>query len=159
VFRTVFAADPSKVHSWAPLPYVAVAAALYLYSVRLRRRDELITTGRGQLWSVRAGVVLSALGALLAVVMTIGEYRLCSTPIDSSDVSVAVGPVRDFVPVPATGHGVGSFSVDNQQFEFSGMESGCSFHWAAVSGGPLREGMVVRIHSKYGRILRLDVEQ
>jgi hypothetical protein len=155
----VFVADPSKVHWWAPLPFLAVAGATYLGSLWVKRTSGSIRFAVSRLWALRVATALAVLGAVLAAVTTWAEYSLCSTPSDSSEVSVVTGRVRDFKPMPAAGHASEEFAVDDVRFAFSGIGESCTFNHAAVFGGPLREGIVVRIHYKRGRILRLDIAE
>jgi hypothetical protein len=157
MFRTVFIADLSRVHLWAPLPFLVVAGAMYAGSLWVKQRSRHDRIGVSRLWALRVATVLAVLGALLTAVTTWAEYRVCSTPIDGKDVSVVAGRVRDFKPMPAEGHAYEEFAVNGVVFAFSGIGESCSFNHAAVFGGPLREGLVVRIFYRSGRILRLDV--
>lgn len=105
----------------------------------------------------RLGAVVMIVFGVLSIVGIVRDDRRCATPVDDPSVTVTTGVVTDFHPMPATGHASETFRVNTASFEFSGFETSCSFHQAAAFGGPLREGLPVRVFHKDGRILRLDV--
>ena len=159
MFRTVFVADPSRVNAWAVLPFLFGAAFLYLGASWAERRGPARVLGASRPRVLRVAATAALLGALVAAATTWAEYGVCSTPLEGKDVSVITGPVTDFTPMPARGHASEQFAVDGVRFAFSGIGESCSFNHAAVFGGPLREGLLVRVYSKRGRILRLDVAE
>ena len=68
------------------------------------------------------------------------------------------GPVMDFHPVPSLGKGDETFVVNGVKFAYSDYVLTAGFHNTASHGGPIREGLVVRIWHFRGRILRLDIK-
>ncbi|SRR6266568_2175050 len=156
-FRTVFVADPAKVHWATPIVFVVGAVGLYVASRWIQRTQARGLQASLRFYGLRIGAAGSGIGAVLAAFITFSEYRLCSTPIGGPDVAVVQGTVRDFSPMPPTGHALERFAVDGVSFGFSGIGESCTFNQAAVFGGPLWEGRTVRVFYKHGRILRLDV--
>ena len=71
------------------------------------------------------------------------------------------GPVERFVPERADGHGIESFVVSGVQFSYmSGVYDG-GFNDTAFLGGPIREGLQVRVYylstSRGPKIVQLEV--
>lgn len=71
--------------------------------------------------------------------------------------STVEGVVHDFKPMPYEGHQDECFWVKNQKFCYSDYIVQPGFHRSASHGGPIREGLPVRIAYHEGQILRLDV--
>jgi len=67
------------------------------------------------------------------------------------------GVVKDFKPMPYEGHQEECFRVNNQQFCYSDYIVQPGFRQSASHGGPIREGLPVRIYYYEGQILRLDI--
>lgn len=67
------------------------------------------------------------------------------------------GVVQDFKPMPYEGHQDECFRVRNQQFCYSDYVVQPGFRQSASHGGPIREGLPVRIAYYEGQILRLDI--
>ena len=71
--------------------------------------------------------------------------------------STVEGVVHDFTPMPYEGHKDECFWVENQKFCYSDYVIQPGFRHSASHGGPIREGLPVRIAYYDGQILRLDV--
>lgn len=76
---------------------------------------------------------------------------------DRGSYFIVEGVVQDFKPMPYEGHQDECFRVKSQQFCYSDYISQPGFHQSASHGGPIREGLPVRIAYYEGQILRLDV--
>lgn len=70
---------------------------------------------------------------------------------------IVEGLVKDFQPMPYQGHQDECFTVQSVQFCYSDYDIGSGFHNTASHGGPIREGLPVRIAYSRGVILRLEV--
>lgn len=73
---------------------------------------------------------------------------------------VVEGTVSGFHPMPPSG-GVESFSVGDRRFEYGEKVSSSLFGFSepASVGGPIREGLQVRIHHVDGAIARLEIRE
>jgi hypothetical protein len=71
--------------------------------------------------------------------------------------STVEGVVHDFKPMPYEGHQDECFWVKNQKFCYSDYIVRPGFRQSTSHGGPIREGLPVRIDYYNGQILRLDV--
>ena len=67
------------------------------------------------------------------------------------------GVVRDFVPERLGGHGLERFRVGDTRFEYSSSDSKSAFNWTVGNGGPIREGLRVRILDVDGAIARVEI--
>jgi hypothetical protein len=74
-------------------------------------------------------------------------------------VQVTEGPVTDFVPMPYEGHALEKFTVRGHTFTYSDYILTPGFHNTASHGGPIREGLNVRVSFAGNLILRLEVAQ
>ena len=83
-------------------------------------------------------------------------YR-CARGLTPASTRVVEGPVRDFVPMPYTGHQLERFTVNDVRFAYSDFETTCGFHNTASHGGPIGAGRLVRIHHDSNLILKLEV--
>jgi hypothetical protein len=73
--------------------------------------------------------------------------------------SVVEGPVTDFVPMPYEGQSQENFAVNGHRFSYSDYSMTAGLRNAASHGGPIREGLYVRISYSGNLILRLEVAQ
>src|SRR5712664_2342263 len=76
---------------------------------------------------------------------------------------VIEGPVEHFHPMPYTGHDLESFDLARVHFEYSDYDLDQGFNNTTSHGGPIREGLYIRVHYVVwnGRpaIVRLEVRQ
>lgn len=168
LFYDIRQAGPPGGLALAALAFIlgAVTAALLWSALRrrgrrrsLRRRDTPATqslgTNLGQL------LIFGAVGALFALVTAqatgVFAHNRCSGWMESGDVQMIQGPVSEFVAAEKSG-GEERFSVSGVRFIFSGNDpSRCGFKQTSADGGPLREGLQVRIAYRDGAILRLEI--
>ena len=74
---------------------------------------------------------------------------------------VVEGEVQDFQPMPRTGKGTEQFTVGGVRFAYSDYIVGPGFNRTSRNGGPIREGLHVRIHysGDSAAILKLEIEK
>jgi hypothetical protein len=74
---------------------------------------------------------------------------------------VVEGVVENFHPMPATGHDEEHFTVQGVYFAYSDFGVTSGFNNTSSHGGPIREGLYVRIHytgsATAGKIVKLEV--
>lgn len=76
--------------------------------------------------------------------------------LKSGDCKIVEGRVEHFHPMPWTGHDMESIDVNGVQFSYSDYVGTAGFNNTESHGGPIREGMTVRICYREGEILRLE---
>ena len=85
-------------------------------------------------------------------------YRRAVNAVRNHRAQVIEGVVTDFKPMPYTGHAMESFAVNGVRFEYSDFVITAGFNNTSSHGGPIREGLPVKIWYSGGEILRLDIK-
>src|SRR5260221_935524 len=110
---------------------------------------------------LRVGVSSLIAGALLALVFGWQVYQLAHLQglLSQGGVAVAQGAVRAFQPMPKSGHGSEQWCVENACFVYSQYETVPWFHRTESEGGPIHNGLFVRVHHVGNAIVRLEVRR
>jgi hypothetical protein len=82
-----------------------------------------------------------------------------SQTLKSGKCEIVEGRVEHFHPMPFEGHDNERFDVQGIEFSYSDYSVSAGFNNAASHGGPIREGLPVRICYSGGEILRLEIAQ
>jgi hypothetical protein len=108
--------------------------------------------------SYKIGLGLAALWTILAFVVTYRDYRDAVWNLQNGHYAVVEGPVTDFEARPGKGWAqkAESFLVDGKRFEYHGAVVSPGFHQMVSQGGPIRDGLQVRITYSGPDILRLE---
>jgi len=112
---------------------------------RSRRSFGYVLIGFASLWS---GITFSGM---------LREYFVLRSAYRHSRFSVVEGRVTDFHPMPYQGHQHECFSVQTQTFCYSDFAVTAGFNNSASHGGPIREGLPVRVSYIGNAIVRLEV--
>jgi hypothetical protein len=172
VYVTIFSVGDVPIYWWAPLaPLVGLLFGVAL--VWLTSRGALDTLPNVLLRGVGPAnrVKLKALGWFLVIlsvawvsvasVVVFGEWQALRGALRTGAYRVVEGPVEDFKPMPSSGKGLETFRVRGVEFSLSDFEMTSGFHTTTYNGGPIREGLNVRIaYLPYRRrnvILRLEI--
>jgi hypothetical protein len=86
-----------------------------------------------------------------------GEYLKLRSAYRHGQFSVVEGYVTNFRPMPYEGHQDECFSVQSETFCYSDYALTAGFNNSASHGGPVREGLPVRISYVGRTIVRLEV--
>ena len=70
---------------------------------------------------------------------------------------VVEGDVKEFVPMPYEGHAEETFVVSGRYFSYSDYDETKGFNQTQSHGGPMKEGLHVRITHVDGTILKLEI--
>ena len=118
-------------------------------------------------WPVKSlrfkkGVAICCLGfcviwTSVAFFTTYSQYRSLITALERGAYQTAQGVVTDFVPMDNSGHSYESFTVDGKTFEYSDYVVTAGFNRTQSQGGPIRDGLKVRITYVDNVIIRLEV--
>ena len=106
-------------------------------------------------------IALLAIGftlPLFAFIASWEEYHRLTTGYRKGSAEYAEGVVESFSAMPAEGHRDEEFRVNGARFHYSEFSTTCAFHNTQSQGGPLRDGLRVRIWHIGNSIIRLDVE-
>jgi hypothetical protein len=157
-YVTVFNAATDPLRHWdfygAGLVGVVVGAALLLIP-RFHRYRGLRGSGLG----VFGGVVLgfSILWTALSASSIIAGNLRAGDAVRSGKCRVVEGVVQDFHPMPEEGHEMETFKVADVTFGYSDYVITSGFNNAASHGGPIREGLPVRICYLGDDIVKLEI--
>ncbi len=90
---------------------------------------------------------------------TYSGYRHLRDALLNGKYTVVEGTVTDFVPMPYTGHAMEKFNVNGYHYEYSDFVVVAGFNNTQSHGGPIRQGLKVRIADVGGKIARLEIAE
>jgi hypothetical protein len=114
-------------------------------------------------YKTRRVVVVVAYVVMLFMAMTLSPagvsdmYARAKDAYVKGDYSVVEGTVANFHPMPYSGHQNETFSVNGVQFSYSDYVVVPCFNNTASHGGPIHDGLRVRIAYSGNCILKLEV--
>jgi hypothetical protein len=94
---------------------------------------------------------------LTAFFATYFEYARLRQAIEGGRISVVEGIVGQFKPMPVTGHAMERFCVRDKCFEYSDYVITGGFNNTTSHGGPIREGLPVRVTFVGNTIVKLEI--
>ena len=104
-------------------------------------------------WLISMGVVM-LVGNVGA---TYYQFWHLTYKLRAADYVLVEGTVTGFLPLGSAGQTVESFVVNGHRYEYSGYVWSAGFSNSQSHGGPMRDGMCVRIADVDGRIARLEI--
>lgn len=152
-FHLVFDLSQKGFEWWFPgfgLIFVAVGAVIALI-------------GRHNRWPLSRRMVgyfmiaFACLWSGLAFSSTYADYRGLKSAYRSGQFSIIEGNVSNFRPMPYGGHSEECFSVQSKTFCYSDYVVTSGFNNTASHGGPIRDGLPVRVSYIGNTIVRLEV--
>lgn len=153
-YRVVFDVSQKSFQWWFPafgLIFVVIGGAIVWWGRRnqwplSRRFVGYFMVGFACLWS----------GGALAAMLP--DYLSLRSAVKHSQFSVVEGTVTNFHPMPYEGHQDECFSVLSQTFCYSDYAITAGFNNSSSHGGPIRQGLPVRVSYIRGAIVRLEVK-
>jgi hypothetical protein len=115
------------------------ACSLLLFLSRYSRKRKQV-----RIWAV----LVLALMEILTIYSAWGELSVdsaCNSAFKSGRYSVVEGAVENFRPMPYEGHANEEFQVGSVRFSYSDYEDRPGFNQSSSHGGPIREGLKVKI--------------
>jgi len=142
----------------APIVFAIVMAGFAVLPSSYLSRFGRPSPGFYRLVIALAATALLAHGVQL-LTETRREYNSLSTALRTKHYSVVEGTVADFVPGGPGGHGDETFRVGVVRFRYSAAMITSAFHRTKPYGGPIRDGVNVRIASVNGALVRVEVRE
>ena len=100
-------------------------------------------------------ILFFAMLTVVSFVVTWGEYWHLLRARDHGEAQVLVGVVSAFEPAP-TYRGTERFRVADHEFSYSRFQTKQGFHRLSADGGPMAQGLCVRLQYIDDHILRLE---
>ncbi len=99
----------------------------------------------------------SVLWTAVAVAATVKHHVSLRDALRSGQMEVTEGRIRDFHAMPHTGHSEEKFTVCGVAFSYSDYIITGAFNQTSSHGGPMREGLWVRLSHRGNRIARIEI--
>ncbi len=116
---------------------------------------------RRRWWLRRVGpyLWLGCLATILSVGLgkSLHDQRQLADALRKGEYEIVEGEVVDFVPMPYDGGARESFVVGGHRYDYSDWEATAGFNNTQSHGGPIRQGVRVRIADVGGEIARLEI--
>jgi hypothetical protein len=156
-YTTVFDVAESGYRQWPfaafGLIFVAVGVALpSLIKIGVFRKPPVWM----QKWFPRVFLGFAILWTLGAFAGTFIDYRRAVDALQNGEAKVVEGRVAHYWQVPQKSE---SFDVQGVRFQYSDFGIIAGFNHIASLGGPIREGLLVKIWYWHGEILRLQIKK
>lgn len=149
----VFDAATNGFRGWPLLLIFLVLVAISLgYALEAKFVAHMRTSVLGAV--ICAGL---AFAFLLVFLYNIYDHWTFAQALERGTCEIVEGSVTKFIPMPASGRGQESFDVNGHHYLYSYVVCTPSFNQTVPRGGPMREGLQVRIHDMGGRIARLEI--
>jgi len=102
-------------------------------------------------------VIFGVFWTLTSIVLTMLPHIRLASALSAGRCTVVEGEIHNFRPMPPSGHGDESFTVNGIAFVYSDFVMSPGFHQTSFRHGPIREGLHVRIHFLGNDIARLEI--
>jgi hypothetical protein len=159
-YTTVFDVATAGPRFWwfAPIGLILVIPGWFL----ARRPEVLVAAGLLQSPKDRrffrwCFFLFACIWTAIAAISVFGAYLAAVHDLSSGRFSIVSGRVEHFHPMPSRGHAMESFEAHGVAFDYSDDVVTAGFNQTAAHGGPIREGLPVRIAYRGNVILRLEV--
>lgn len=157
MYETVYDLQRLGYEEWwfpaAGVGFLALFTIILVVKRLLARRRNVPASSRSKLW---IPIVFAAFWTVPAFWSTYGEYRKVRAEMDAGRVSVVTGEIVNFNPLEAHQHDE-YFEVNGQRFSYSDYAITPGFKQIAAHGGPLHNGLNVRLTHVNGVIVRLEI--
>jgi hypothetical protein len=151
-YRTVFVVLQVSPPSWLSL---VVPTAITIFTVLATVAFVRYKTRRVAV--VVAYVVTLFMAMVLSPAGVPNMYARAKDTYVKGDYSIAEGTVSNFHPMPYSGHQNETFSVNGVEFSYSDYVMVPCFNNTTSHGGPIRDGLHVRIAYSGNCVLKLEV--
>ncbi len=162
-YRVVFDNATVGYTGWrfAAFGFIGVAVGAILVSL-VRRRGALpfgwwSTRPRASRLFASVFFGFALIWTILAFYSTYTQYAALRKAQANGTVEVVEGVVTHFTPMPVTGHGMERFCVQETCFAYADYVVTAGFNNTSSHGGPIREGLPVRVTYVGAAIIKLEV--
>ena len=143
-YKTVF---DISVDGYKGLIIVGILFIFYGYFLKQENK-----TDKFKSWFFRTFFIGAIVWTVFASLLTLLPYAVLIYCLQTGKYDVTEGTVTNFIPMPYHGHSDERFVVNGKYFKYSQFDMGPGFNHTKSHGGPIDEGVKVRI-SHVGRII------
>ena len=159
VYQTIFDITTAGYKSWSSpafgLIFVGVGIALVLMRKSLPGSWQSHPRASSAFAFFFFG--FAVLWTLVSFGSTYRDYQAQVSAIEHGSAKVIEGSVSNFQPMPVTGHAMERFCVQGTCFAYSDYVITAGFNNTSSHGGPIREGLPVRVTYVGCSIVKLEV--
>src|SRR5205085_1645523 len=139
-----------------PATGLGIGIACYLIEQAMKRIPPSFFSPR---WKIPAvwEYGFCATWTVLALIVTGWQYVHLCAAVRAGKFSLVEGKVEHFIPMPYSGHAQESFEVGGYRYRYSDYQVSAAFNNTASHGGPIHDGVQVRIYDVNGEIAHLEV--
>jgi hypothetical protein len=154
-YQTVFDLHEKGFNWWCPaIGLIFLFAGTIL--IWLGKRNHWQSTRK---WMGYVFVAFAAFWTISVFVGTYSEYSRVRSAYEGGEFATVEGLVTGFQPMPYEGHQDECFTISSQTFCYSDFDLSPGFNNSASHGGPIREGLPVRVAYVGNTIVRLEVRK
>jgi hypothetical protein len=119
--------------------------------------DSIVESSKKQrIWMPILSIIFGSLW-VGAGVINYSNFADLRNAAQNGSSEVVEGQVREFVPMPYEGHANETFVVNGKYFAYSDYDETKGFNHTQSHGGPMKEGLQVRITHVDGSIVKLEI--
>ena len=159
-YELIFDVAEGGFRNWTFPAFGLIFVVVGIFLVKNRKILPYMFPGQmGPKDGVKLGVFVLACSILWVAFTLRGTWRDYSdlrNALKDGNIAVAEGWVENFIPMPYTGHAQERFSVCGVPFSYSDYGVTAGFNNTSSHGGPIREGLWVRITHLGNSIARLE---
>lgn len=156
-YHVVFDAAQNGYRYWW-FPAIGIAMFIFGYvNFQLQKKRLESKNPRFFRYSTRFFFGFALFWTVIALIGTLYSSIKLRNALNSNHYTLVQGRVTQFVPMPYGGHAQESFVVDGHRYQYSDYEVSSSFNNTQSHGGPIKEGLQVRIADVDGKIARLEI--
>lgn len=156
-YRVVFDVVQAGFKDWHfsafGLIFVVIGTGMLIYRLKNPAKD---STFRTRIFPY-AFTAFACLWTTTSFWVTFSDYRHLREALLNGKYTVVEGTVTDFVPMPYSGHAMEKFNVNGHHYEYSDYNVVAGFNNTQSHGGPIRQGLKVRIADVDGQIAKLEI--
>ena len=155
IYHTVFDISQKSYHWWAPAfgLIFLLLGILFVFRTGFFPKTSPVRTKTVGLFFI----VFSSIWITLVLLTTGSAYLRARQAYREGSFQTVEGVVQGFVPMPYSGHAMESFSVNGKVFRYSDYAETPGFNRTRSHGGPIHEGLPVRIEYIGNIILKLEI--
>ena len=110
-----------------------------------------------RVWFAWLLVTLTAAFTIVSSALPLTIYMKGRRALSTGSYDKVEGRVEHFRPMPAGGHALERFTIRGEEFTYTDYATSPFFHQTRRSGGPVHDGVYLRVFHVDGDIIRLEV--